>query len=433
MAVMVRSSAKAGEIITGRILALDRFDNPDPSFKGEILLKCTDPGASLPDRVKVHPDHGGIATFPVKLSAEGVHTITAVDEVNAFMARSNPIDVSTKGDFGLYFGGIHGHSELSDGRGNTDEYYTYARDVQGLDFASFGDHCEPWLVYLTPPGTQAKKIIDATNKYYEPEKFATLLGYEWESGDKYGHKNVYFRHNEEGTPFLGFHSPETSDPGRMFEYYRNKQAIIIPHHVKYNGRTDWSFRDDEVQRLAEVHSHWGNGEKGGPHSIQSALAQGHRLGIVCGTDNHAGQGQPGHGYIVAVRASELTREAVFDALWARRCYGTTGVRIILDFELNGHLMGEEFRLSEGPRVIRARIIGTSRIQKLQIIRNNQELFEESADSPSLEVEFTDSEPLDSTLIEDSEGRPSFAYYYLRVTQRDGNLAWSSPIWVTSAR
>jgi len=427
--VLLRASVKPGEVVTGRVLALDRFGNPDASFRSEVSLSCTDAKAMIPDKVSFDSSNRGIVTFDAQLSSEGVHTVSAVDEANALMARSNPVDVKPDNRFSLYFGGIHAHSELSDGRGNTDEYYTYARDVQGLDFASFTDHCEPWLVYLTPPGTQAGKVIDATERYYEPGKFATVLAYEWESGDRHGHKNVYFRHNKKDTQFLGYHSPETSDPGKMFEYYRDKEAIVIPHHVKFNGRTDWSFRDDEVQRLVEICSLWGNGEKGGPYCVQSVLAKGHRLGIICGTDNHAAQ--PGNGFICAVYSEQLTREAVFDALRARRCYGTTGVRMIIGFEINGHLMGEEFSMpKDDARVIRARAVGTTVIEKVEIIRNNMEVFEKTGGELSTEFEFEDNEPLDSVLVEDTEARPPFSFYYLRVTQRDGNLGWSSPIWIT---
>ena len=43
-------------------------------------------------------------------------------------------------------------------------------------------------------------------------------------------------------------------------------------------------------------------------------------------------------------APELTREAVFDALHARRTYGTTGRRILLDFRVNDAPVGSEIAL-----------------------------------------------------------------------------------------
>ena len=38
-------------------------------------------------------------------------------------------------------------------------------------------------------------------------------------------------------------------------------------------------------------------------------------------------------------------------------------------------------------------------------------------------------PLEKAAIEAKDKKPPFAYYYLRITQEDGHMAWSSPIWV----
>ena len=97
-------------------------------------------------------------------------------------------------------------------------------------------------------------------------------------------------------------------------------------------------------------------------SVQDALALGHRLGFVGGTDNH--YAQPGStrcpkggvdfrdrvtGGLTAVFAPALTSEAILAALRARRCYATTGARMILDFRVEGRPMGEELETACGPR------------------------------------------------------------------------------------
>ena len=88
------------------------------------------------------------------------------------------------------------------------------------------------------------------------------------------------------------------------------------------------------------------------------LTNGYRLGIMASTDNHAGNagfgvrraavtvGEEGEVFerrspaengtaLVAVYAPELTRKGIFQGMYHRRTYATTGTRIILDFELNG--------------------------------------------------------------------------------------------------
>jgi len=51
--------------------------------------------------------------------------------------------------------------------------------------------------------------------------------------------------------------------------------------------------------------------------------------------------------VTGVYATDLTREAIFEALRERRTYGTTGDRIIVDWRLDGHPMGSRPRAVDG--------------------------------------------------------------------------------------
>jgi hypothetical protein len=189
------------------------------------------------------------------------------------------------------------------------------------------------------------------------------------------------------------------------------------------------------------------------NSVQSALNQGHRLGIIASSDSH--DGHPGysdwlrirrgyHGGLVAVCARELTREAIFEALWNRHCYGTTGERIILDFSINGHSMGEEIRGNEHLRArrISVRVSGTAPIERIDVVRNGLEAYSyagESSESVLIstrkgnqnyyeEFNWVDEEEFDNVCLVPKDSEP-FIYYYIRVTQANDEMAWSSPIWV----
>ena len=72
--------------------------------------------------------------------------------------------------------------------------------------------------------------------------------------------------------------------------------------------------------------------------------QGLRLSTIAASDDHRSQPGKPHWGLAAVRAPALTREAIFDALHARRTYGTTGQRILLDFRVNDAPMGSEIAL-----------------------------------------------------------------------------------------
>jgi hypothetical protein len=159
--------------------------------------------------------------------------------------------------------------------------------------------------------------------------------------------------------------------------------------------------------------------------VQDALDQGYRFGIIAGSDTHTSDpGNPlvhhplsPHPHrvgIMGIYATELTREALWEAMWARRVYGTTGERILVDFRLNGHLMGEEVVVASPPR-LEVQVAGTAPLSRVELIRSG------------LVVLTRESDDLDLTLAWQEDG-VHVGYYYVRVTQKDGEMAWSSPIW-----
>jgi hypothetical protein len=192
-----------------------------------------------------------------------------------------------------------------------------------------------------------------------------------------------------------------------------------------------------MQRLVEICSMWGISEIGGVHSVQYALARGHRLGFIAGTDTHFGL--PGHGShginegrgLAAVYAKELTRTAIFDALRDRHCYATTGDRILLNFRVNDLRMGEETTISlhDKPRRISVKAEGTALITKVEIIRNNQVIYTHAKKDLSAEFQWEDNESLAQIALSPTyEGDTPFVFYYCRLTQENGQIAWSSPVW-----
>jgi hypothetical protein len=44
------------------------------------------------------------------------------------------------GEYRLYWGDVHTHTSLSDGKGTPEQVLTYARDVAHLDFVILSDH-----------------------------------------------------------------------------------------------------------------------------------------------------------------------------------------------------------------------------------------------------------------------------------------------------
>jgi hypothetical protein len=122
--------------------------------------------------------------------------------------------------------------------------------------------------------------------------------------------------------------------------------------------------------------------------------------------------------MVAAYAPALTRKDIFTALWDRTVYATSGARILLDVQLNGKRMGSQIEAADTPRTLRIQVAGTADIRTVEVVRNNEVYYTHQGNGAEASFEVRDTTPL-------GDG----AYYYVRVTQQDTHLAWSSPIWV----
>lgn len=119
-----------------------------------------------------------------------------------------------------------------------------------------------------------------------------------------------------------------------------------------------------------------------------------KVGFVGGTDTH--RGLPGEwrsplagldideglavGGLTAVIASSLTREAIWDALWRRRCYATQGQRTLLNVALDGYPLGSVIPAESAERfaelrLFRYRVQGHRPVVKVELVRSDGEIFD----------------------------------------------------------
>lgn len=80
-------------------------------------------------------------------------------------------------------------------------------------------------------------------------------------------------------------------------------------------------------------------------------------------------------------------------------------------------MGDEFTASSVPP-LKIRVVGTSRVAQIDIIKNAKLLYSTSPGKREVEM-----------MYQDQDLTPGTSYYYVRVIQDDHQIAWSSPIWV----
>lgn len=442
-----------------KIGCLDVFNNfCQLPYVGSINFYCYDPQAKLPkDYVFTREDKGTKTFSGIKFSKEGVFRIRIKDRKRQIDAESNPSQSRGATDsYNLYFGDIHGQSGFSCGLGSPEEYYGHARDVAGSDFCSLTDNSgqvrgyrecaradNPAIFRLLDEAWEYIKEVG--NRYNQPGRFVTIIGIENFQEPPWGHRNIYYPDDAEEQPVFSGHSLF-----ELWSFLEGKEALVIPHNSLFEMK--WDFHNPHFEKLVEIYSMWGCSERRDDQlwnkgkngiSCQELLASGAKLGFVAASDNH--HGRPGiqahpsrmtnicyQGGLTAVYAEELTREKIYKALKERRCYATTGTRIILDLKINGHVMGSILSLAterSHNRDIKVKVVGTAEIRQVDVVRDNKNIYSDRPSSDIADFQYCDEEPPE-LVLKTSRFRNSRAiFYYARVTQHDGNMAWSSPIWI----
>jgi hypothetical protein len=347
-------------------------------------------------------------------------------------AVTNPVRRTDLNGCRVHFGEFHFHSLFSgDGDRSIQEAYTYARDVLLLDFAGVTDHS---------PTRFWDQTQDLNQAFLDEPYFVTLPAWEWSTNS--GHSNIYLRTPEvKASPQMD----QTADHPGKADW--PEDAIVIPHHTNIRSKMrkpdgshywhafDWSLPNKRVRLVEliqtrgnfeadELDDDWGIVTCGIGASVHDALAMGYRIGFVGGTDNHTGfptrDSVQGKGFcgMACILAEENIREALWQAMDARRTYATSGVPILAHWTLNDYEMGEEGQWS-GELNFTAELNGTAPIERVELIADGKIIWRDHPDA----LDVTYREPLPTDAME------AGSYCYLRLRQQDGHRAWLSPIWL----
>jgi hypothetical protein len=374
------SDAVVGEPFSITLRALDSWGNRSDEYRGRVTFGSSDPDALLPaGHTFTEEAHGAKRFDGVVLNTEGLHTIFVKDD-NRREAASNPIIVrQERPKLRLFWGDFHGQTKQTVGTGTLEEYFSFARDVAAMDFGGWQGNDFQVTKELW------REVCEKTKSSNEPRRFVAFLGYEW-SGltPAGGDHNIYFLGDDEEIHrsnhwLIDDRSDEETDRypiSELWKTFRGRKDVMVVAHV--GGRhANLDYFDPERVPLIEVHSHHGTFE----WFLEEALKRGLRVGFVANSDDHTcrpGLTYPSNrfttrGGYTGVYALELTREALWEALWSRRCYATTGERLILWVDVDSHMMGEEF-MGDTPPKISVKVIGTAPLHEVDVKRGVETIY-----------------------------------------------------------
>ena len=347
------------------------------------------------------------------------------------------------GPYRLIRGDSHRHTDLSsDIRGVPDgsalDLYRYMLDAAHLDWGVQTDHQgggdRIYWWWLTT------KLADL---YSVPDRFVAVYGYERSIEWPHGHRNVLFaKRGHTPVPIHTAGITEQDFKGRhawlrphvfaeralehdtlyLYEELHRADAVAIPHTTGSFMGTDWRFHDPEIDVAVEIFQGKRNSYEhvGAPLTaeapefaggmVHEAWKKGHRLGVVASSDHIST-----HISFAMLWIEDFSREGILEALRARRAYGATD-NILLDVRVGEHPMGSRISQSD-PVDLQIRTHGTADIARIVIFRNETIAKTLEPGGPEFVGGWSD---------EPAEGP---VRYYVRVEQVDGNVAWSSPIWV----
>ena len=353
----------------------------------------------------------------------------------------------------LYFGQLHSHTTYSDGSGSLQSALSYIAGLPesaNVDFVAFTDHSNYFDTTgsanpegaLYDMGLASASSQNLWNEYKgaiaqfnaSQSDVVAIGGFEmtWSGGP--GHINTF------ATPGIVSRNNatlnnKTSDAGMKAYYALLSQPEGIDSNSQFNhpGTTFGNFSDfaywdaliDTRIQLVEV----GNGEgqvgAGGYYpsyeQYTMALDKGWHVAPTNNQDNHKGKWGNANDARDVVLTDEFTEDGIYEAIRAYRVYATEDKNLELSYTVNGQVLGSI--IDEVPEQLRFEVTAfdpdsSDSLSKVEVIVNSGKVAH-TWDNPAE----LSSGVLTATLA------PDYSYYYLRVTQGDGDIAVTAPVWV----
>lgn len=433
-------------------------ENKKPTISAEISNAGENASVTMTvnsEKVDAVYADGKVTYTPAAAMADGKVTVTVTvkraDKKETSKTWSFTIGEAT---FQRYFGQLHSHTQYSDGAGSLESALDYVKnlpEIANVDFVAFTDHSN-YFDSKNNPNVEAalydtslvndsdsshswatyKNTVAAFNAANAGKKVA-IAGFEmtWSGGP--GHINTF------NTPGIVSRNNttlnnKTKDAGLQAYYKLLSQTEGVDSISQFNhpGTTFGNFIDfgywdavvDTRMYMVEV----GNGEgqigAGGYYPSYEqyimALDKGWHVAPTNNQDNHKGRWGNANDARDVILTDDFSESGIYAALRARRMYATEDKNLDLDYTVNGNMMGS---IIDVPEKLNFEISfndpdRTDSIAKVELVVNSGKVaytWDSAADlaKGSVSVELA----------------PEYTYYFVRVTEDDGDLAVTAPVWV----
>ena len=374
------TTVRPGEAFDALVKAEDLWGNPCERFEGEIALQAMGgPIEGLPRSVRWRLGEVTVARLTGLRVAGGETRIRASHHDAA--AESNLIRVLAPGETRAFWGDLHGQTRATVGTGTIEEYFAFGRDVALLDMM-----CHQANDFQVTED-EWQRLQRQIERFHADGRCVIFVGYEWSGMTPGGgDRNVMFR-SDAASLHRSSHAEvdDMADAATdcfpvtdLFAQFKGRDDVLLIPHIGGRYADIVGFHDPALEPVVEIYSDWGRFE----WLLEDALRAGYRVGVVSNSDGHKGRpgaSHPGastfgaYGGLTCVLAEALTREAIFEAIRARRCYGVSAAqRIHVELAVNGLPMGAEARTTGAVRVV-GRAAGTGPLERIDVLRGLETL------------------------------------------------------------
>ena len=322
----------------------------------------------------------------------------------------------TIGGYKVYYGHLHNHSTVSDGTGTPDDAYSYARNIAGLDYFSLSDHVDDIVE------AEWASVITASEKYNEDGVFATFWGFEWS-----GSGPVTVINTDDYTEI-------SEDPAGTFvelcAWLDARNGLAFFNHPGRGGSVHFEgFATTPTDKIVGMELfnkddgydvyYYNDGfytNDGNLGHFAEANSRGWKIGASGSDDNHEGTWGTRADYRMAILANHLSRSELFTAMQARRFYSTLDKNLALSFKIDSNEMGSSIEGGAYDMQILAGDMDEESFNRVMLFKNGFELKTWELSTADVDL---------SLPVNTFDGD----FFYVKVTQADGDEAISSPIYI----